>query len=142
MSITFAPSKLGRLKELTVILGTEEDSIMTFFEACPNLLCVLDENRNIILINNACQYMLGYEKSQMLSKNILDFIDQRDRQSTVKAMNNSNSRVTRFHNRCINASSELIPMEWDVVKSTNQVFASARTIPASCLQCSRLELQD
>lgn len=140
--ITFTPSKMGRLKELTSILAVEEEQIMSFFEICPNLLCVLDKDTHILLSNDAWELELGYSKASLSSAPLLSLVVAHDRKSFEEVVDNlQESQITRSHIRCISKSGCIVHLEWDMTLGNDgNIYASARRIPAECFKCARQDI--
>jgi len=138
-SLAFAPSKIERLKELTRQLTVEEDYLMSFFQVCPDMLCILDHDKCIKHLNDAWEKILGYSRDELVSQSITALVSPFDLVQTNNAIKSlQTSKVVRFYNKCKTKSGELVPLEWNVVLSEDGfIYADARSIPHECIDCER-----
>jgi PAS domain S-box-containing protein len=138
-AITFMPSKIGRLKELTNQLLLEEDYVMSFFQVCPDMLCVLDEHKCIVHMNNAWNDILGRTREELLTYPLTTVVMRDDVQETNHIIQSlKTNQVVRFYTKCENKDKEEVPLEWTAVLSDDgNVYASARVVPHECVECER-----
>ncbi|MDW8001418.1 MAG: ATP-binding protein [Deltaproteobacteria bacterium] len=57
----------------------------TVFEACPSALIITDPNGVIEEVNNAFLFMTGYEREEIVGRNVIDFIAE-DKKEVVRSM--------------------------------------------------------
>ena len=138
-SLVFEPSKMGRIKELTRQLSLEEDYVMSFFQVCPDMLCILDHNKCIAHLNDAWENILGFSCDELVSQPLTAFVIPQDITATGTIINSLKiSQVVRFYNKCKTKLGEIVPLEWNMVLSTDgYVYAVARNIPHECIECER-----
>lgn len=139
-SLALQPSKMGRLKELTNQLSSEEDYVMSFFQVCPDMLCILDHHKNIVHLNNAWKDILGYDREDFLDRPLSTIVVPTDVDATEQIIHDLEpSQVVRFYNKGKTKSGDTVPLEWNVILSEvdGNTYAAARIIPHTCIECER-----
>ena len=141
-SLTIMPSNLGRLKELTRQLLNEESMIATFFQLCPDMLCIIDADWRIIQISDSWQKYLCWSEDQLVSEHLITLIRPDDIlkvQRILSSLKKSDKII--FHCRFKKMDSdEFVPLEWNMMLADDgNIYASARIIPEECFDCKRVQ---
>lgn len=152
-TIDFGPTKLGRIRQLTEVLNSDELAIHLFFNLAPDLFCIADHSGYLKKINHAWKLMLGWTESELLSETLMSFIHDEDVESTKQVIARmDNQDIIRFHNRIrrkpgtinkindpdgpLAGEDDYIVLEWSATAWHNGLtYAVARQVPVSCLLC-------
>lgn len=140
---TSTPSRLGRIKELTDQLTKEESMVATFFQICPDMLCVIDLKGLFIEVNGSCEKVVHWSKEQILSEYLVTFIHPKDVAETHRIIKSlKQSQIVRFYNRFKTKSGDHKPLEWTATLGVDgNIYASARVIPQGCFECERAKTE-
>lgn len=152
-TIDFGPTKLGRIRQLTEVLNSDELAIHLFFNLAPDLFSIADNSGFLRKINHAWKLMLGWSEEELLSKSLIYLLHEEDVTQTKQIMEKmDNQDIIRFHNRIrrkpgsinkINdplgepaGEDDYIVLEWSATAWHNDLtYAVARQVPVSCLLC-------
>jgi len=152
-AIDFGPTKLGRIRQLTEELNSDELAIHLFFNLAPDLFCIADSMGYMRKINHAWKLMLGWSEEELTRKPLIEFIHAHDVAKTKQIIAKMVSHdIIRFHNRIkrkpgsvnrINDPSgscaggdDYVVLEWSATAWHNDLtYAVARQVPVSCLTC-------
>lgn len=152
-TIDFGPTKLGRIRQLTEELNSDELAIHLFFNLAPDLFCIADNTGHLRKINHSWKLMLGWTELELLSRSFIELIHDEDIQQTRLILERMESQdIIRFHNRIkrkpgsvnkINdpdglpaGEDDYLVLEWSATAWQNDLtYAVARQVPASCLLC-------
>jgi PAS domain S-box-containing protein len=140
--LSFPPSKLGRLRELTEELTAEETELYLFFKLAPDLFCLADSSGYLRKVNAAWTKILGWTEEELLTHQFFDFIHPEDVARTKSVMSHmSDQEVIRFHNRYQKKNSQDYEvLEWSATRWTDGLtYAAARPVPPACLLCPESE---
>jgi diguanylate cyclase (GGDEF)-like protein/PAS domain S-box-containing protein len=121
--------------------ANNESNLAEFFNANPDLLCIMDKEGNFIRINEEWGSSLGYEKTDVEGKNFFDYILAKDLKKSVDAF----SRVTESKPklnlliRNVSRDGSFKFFEWRGQLKGNYIFASARDVTASIEENKKFE---
>ena len=65
----------GQLQAIIEQLNEAEQKYHSLVRNIPEIVCVIDDTGMISFVNHVCADILGYEKSELTGRNILEFID-------------------------------------------------------------------
>jgi len=149
--IDFGPTKLGRIRQLTEELNSDELAVHLFFKLAPDLLCIADENGYFVKINAAWNLMLGWSNEELYSNPIKYFVHPDD----IDLYNNINQmlerqEIARFHCRFRRKEGtknqidypsgpaagpdEYIALEWSTTTWHNGLTYAVARQPVKCCQ--------
>lgn len=77
----------GQLQAIIEQLNEAEQKYHALIRNIPEIVCAFDEAGVITFINHVCFNVLGYEKSEMTGKNILQFIDISKKYTPMEEIN-------------------------------------------------------
>lgn len=154
-TIQFAPTNMGRIRQLTEELTEDQTALYLFFKLAPDLFCIADNTGYFQRVNQAWSMILGWSEEELLSVPFVKFIhpDDVDRtEDIVRHMENND--IIRFHNRyrrkpgttnlieekSVAGDNDYVILEWSSTAWDNGLtYAAARQVPASCLKCPDAE---
>ena len=100
------------------------------FSVSLDMLCVFSEEGKILIVNNACEDMLGYKVDIYENINQFDLIHPEDlavMSKSLHAIINSNQTIV-LKNRCLHNDGTYRDIEWKVTHHGIYFFASGRDI--------------
>lgn len=142
-AIAYAQSQLSRIKELTNNICDEECNIVAFFQACPDILCIIDRTGLLSQTNDAWERLLGWTEQDLTNHSWTEFVHAEDVTETERIVASlKKSQVIRFYVRFkIKSCGGYMPLEWTAVLGPDDsIYGSAREIPEQCLECNRARL--
>jgi len=152
-AIDLGPTKLGRIRQLTEELNSDELAIHLFFNLAPDLFCIADSNIKLQKVNHAWKLMLGWTEDELLNLPLVELVHADDIYKTEQIMMHMASNdMIRFHNRLIRkpgtinrinepdgrpaGNKDYIVLEWNATTWENGlIYAVARQVPISCAAC-------
>ena len=154
-TIEFAPTNMGRIRELTEELTEDQTTLHLFFKLTPDLFCIADNTGYLQKINQAWTMTLGWSEEELLSIPFTEFIHPEDIERTKDILYHmSHNNIIRFHNRyrrkpgttnsigekSIAGNNDYIVLEWNATAWSNGLtYAAARQVPTICLKCPDAE---
>ncbi|MFN3756708.1 MAG: PAS domain S-box protein [Flavobacterium sp.] len=126
------------LNKLETFIGSEinrkklETELQLFFDALPDMICLVDLNGNIIKINLAGCEMLGYSSEEIVGTAYQEYVHPADKDLTLHEQNQLmlGKASTKFENRYISRTGEIIWLSWNssVNKEEGIIYATAKNI--------------
>ncbi|WP_051690075.1 PAS domain S-box protein [Pelobacter seleniigenes] len=110
----------------------EREQFFKFFQTSTDLMCMANPNGRFMKINPAFTEVLGYSESELLSKDIIEFIHPDDKQSTLDEIEEQ-KRIgysANFENRYLCKDDSVKWLSWRVSfsKEDGIAYAAARDI--------------
>lgn len=103
-------------------------------EKAADVICTIDSNGIIKSVNSAARSAWGYEPTELLNRNLIDYIHETDQRRTTKflAELKSTEEMETFENRVNTRSGKLIDVLWSFRKapSRDDIFCIAHDITA------------
>ena len=77
-------------------------------------LFVVDEHGKFLHVSAGCQYLIGYRPSELLGRNMVEFLHPEDSERTLSRVWQIMAGVsaTRFRNRWIHKNGHPVEIEW------------------------------
>ncbi len=109
-----------------------EDELNRFFNLSPDLLCIVGYDGYFKKFNSAVCKLLGYSATEILSRPLIDFVFEDDKETTLntrKKIHNENREVN-FENRYVTKNGEIKWLAWTSIPIQNEglVFGVAKDI--------------
>ena len=106
--------------------------INRFFESSVDMLCIADFNGYFVDVNPSFVKLLGYTKEELLSKQINDFVFEKDKESTqeIRKGIHRNEKLVNFQNRYVSKQGEIVWLSWSAVPVEEEklVYAIAKDV--------------
>lgn len=115
------------LRDVTGIRAIKEERDR-FFSVALDMICIADMQGRFVLMNPACQTILGYTPEEMCSRPILDFIHPGDVQATTEKLAEiiDGKTVSAFENRYKAKNGNYVQLAWKSVTIGDRIYATAR----------------
>lgn len=78
---------ISEVKKAQADLINSEYKYRTLFANSVDAVCILDNDKNVIELNDACSRLFEYPKEEMLNRNVSDFIHPDDKKNSDKYFN-------------------------------------------------------
>lgn len=136
--LAFTPRRsLERLEALTNILDIRDKELAQFrlfFNAIPDLACIVNEDGIIRYANPAWLHVLGWENTAVQGRSIFRFLHPDDLDSTRQIMTEMTGKpVVGFINRYCTPHGSYVTLQWSAASWRNGLtYATARPIPSGC----------
>lgn len=103
-----------------------------FFDASIDMLCIANYDGYFEDVNPAFIKLLGYDKEELMSRKINDFVFEEDKEVTqqARASLHENKKLISFQNRYVTKSGGVVWLSWSAVPvdSEKLVYAIAKDI--------------
>ncbi|CAG2531698.1 PAS domain S-box-containing protein [Maribacter dokdonensis] len=103
-----------------------------FFDASIDMLCIANYDGYFEDVNPAFIKLLGYDKEELMSRKINDFVFEEDKEVTqqTRASLHENKKLISFQNRYVTKSGGVVWLSWSAVPvdSEKLVYAIAKDI--------------
>ncbi|MFN3640511.1 MAG: PAS domain S-box protein, partial [Flavobacterium sp.] len=126
------------LNKLETFIGSEinrkklETELQNFFDALPDMICLVDLKGNIIKINRAGCEMLGYKYEEIVGSPYQKFVHPADKDMSQHEENQLiiGKGSTKFENRYLSRTGEIIWLSWNsnVNMEEGIIYATAKNI--------------
>jgi len=108
-----ASATLVELQELTTKLNYLEETLTSFFQLSPDLMCIADDEGLLRAVNQAWTKVLGYKEDELLGRNYMEFVHPEDLSKTCCTRKDLHKGVvTDFTNRYIAKDGKIVTLEW------------------------------
>lgn len=109
-----------------------EDELNRFFNLSPDLLCIAGYDGYFKKINSAVSKLLGYNANEILSRPLIDFVHEDDKEATLNTRKkiHTENREINFENRYLTKNGEIKWLAWTSIPLQNEglVFGVAKDI--------------
>jgi|GEM_PF-289566 len=121
--------------------ANNENNLAEFFNANPDLLCIMDTDGNFIRINEEWGALLGYEKAEVEGKNFFDYVLPKDLKKSADVFGRISEAKPKLGLlvRNISKDGSFRYFEWRGQLKGGFIFASARDVTASIEENKRFE---
>jgi PAS domain S-box-containing protein len=128
MEITQQSDNITRLKELSCYLEELESELAVFFNLSVDLILICHSNGEIIKVNPAWKYWLGWDKQELIGHNCQEFIHPDDSDKTDSIATDLCLRPLKksFKNRYICKNGTYKTLAWRAICHNNKYYATAR----------------
>lgn len=118
----------------------KENEIEGILKVNIDMLCVTDENLNLMKVNKEFQKVLGYSAKEFEGKNLLSFIHKEDVPKTISLIRSLNELepISGFVNRVISKIGGYRYWEWYIQMNGRYIYASARDVTEKFMQEAKL----
>lgn len=110
----------------------EREQFFKFFQTSTDLMCIANPRSRFIKTNPAFTETLGYTESELISKEIIEFVHPDDRQATLDEIEKQQQRgyTDNFENRYICKDGNVKWLSWRIAFSREEkvAYATARDI--------------
>lgn len=125
--------------QLETFLGAEihrkrlENDLSHFFEALPDLVCLMDFEGNFLKVNQAGCELLGYSEKELVGSFFGHYILEDDWDAAVAKYSKimkTGGRILKFENRVKTKSGEIIWLNWhgNAIMEDKLIYATAKNI--------------
>ncbi|MDO1512605.1 PAS domain S-box protein [Maribacter confluentis] len=96
------------------VLISAKEEMQKILDASLDIICTIDEEGYFLSINKACQKIWGYEPKDLIGKQYLEFVHEKDKKlsSNEASAILEGEKVTGFENRYIHKNNTIVPMLW------------------------------
>jgi len=110
-------------------LEASHQELERFFGLASDLLCI-GQRTHFLRVNPAFERVLGYSRSELESRPLLEFVVPEDRSNTREALAGAAraSRSTRFENRMLRKDGSECWLEWSVHSHGGLFYAAGRDV--------------
>ncbi len=89
-------------------LEVSNTKLQTIFDITMEAIIIYDENHRIQEVNNTTKRLFGYEKEELIGKNLLDFVAPEARERTIKTI--TQKLVDSYETKVITKSGAIFPI--------------------------------
>ena len=122
------------------------DNFEYFFNETSDLVCIANLDGFFLKINDAFTKTLGYTESDLITKQLINFVHPDDVSKTVQELNNLKNGLNtlNFGNRYLKKNGEIMWLQWiaTINSKTKIVFAIARDITLAKITQEKLTLSE
>jgi PAS domain S-box-containing protein len=110
-------------------LEASHQELERFFGLSSDLLCIC-QRTHFLRVNPEFERVLGYSRSELVSRPLLEFVVPEDRSNTREALAGvaRTSRSTRFENRMLRKDGSTCWLEWSVRSHGGLFYAAGRDV--------------
>lgn len=114
--------------------------MISFFHASPDMFCVLNAERQIILFNSSWHSELDMSYHDLHMCKFIDLVVPRDVAYTNRMLDSlEKSEVVRFFNRFRRENNDPVTLEWKLSRASNEnIYGVARKVSRECAHCKRV----
>src|SRR6056297_229192 len=101
-----------------------------FFNLSLDLMCVIDENKNIIEANESFREILGYSCEEIKGIKVYKLVHKDDVEKTIKELETLkiSKKPTNYINRYLKKDGTYCNLEWRIKYLNNKIYAVAREL--------------
>jgi diguanylate cyclase (GGDEF)-like protein/PAS domain S-box-containing protein len=121
--------------------ANNESNLAEFFNANPDLLCIMDTEGNFIRINEEWGSSLGYDKTEVEGKNFFEYVLSKDLKKSRNAFSQISKQSPKLNLLIRNLATDgsFKFFEWRGQLKDGFIFASARDVTASIEENKKFE---